>query len=268
MDSQHNPEEQAELPFESALSLLEKRGRHSALSTGSPNLDRLTGGLEPGLFYLIYGNDDYELPDTLLLRLLVEAVGNDGARAAYLLCGNYRRSRTVMDSELLLSLIDASGLDAEDSLSRIHIVSAFSERHLLKAPALVEGLLDEHGVFTLVAVQQVAKLFYGEDALRFEELAEFTGVVSRLRAMCSERGVTLVATCRSSRRVGPIPLPEGGSFLRHSANAIFYLRESGRGLASAYAVKHPKKRREGMVVRFGEISSGGEYRARSTCFSS
>ena len=76
------------------------------------------------------------------MRLLVEAVRDEGARAAHLLCGNYRRSKTVMNPKLLLSLIDGAGLDTEDALFKIHIVSAFSERHLIKAPSLVEGLLE------------------------------------------------------------------------------------------------------------------------------
>ncbi|MGD2200013.1 MAG: hypothetical protein PVJ38_00100 [Candidatus Bathyarchaeota archaeon] len=252
MVSQHPHGAQAGPPFESALSLLRKREGRSVLSTGSPELDHLTGGLTPGLFYLFYGDEGCELPDILLLRLLVEAVGDYGAGAVYLLCGNYRRSRTVMDPELLLSLIDASGLDTENALSKVHVVSAFSERHLLNAPTLVEGILERHEGFTLVAVQQLAKLFYGENALRHEELTRFTGVVSRLRNMCSERGVVLAATCRSSGRGKPVPLPEGGSFLRHSANTIVYLREPRRESTSAYALKHPDRARMGMRVHFGE----------------
>ncbi len=255
MDSPQPRGAQTGPPFESALTILQRREGRRALATGSPELDRLTGGMDPGLFYLFYGDEGCELPDTLLLRLLVEAVREEGSRAVYLLCSNYRRSRTVLDPELLISLIDASGLDIDDSLSRIHVVSAFSERHLLKAPALVEALLEEHGGFSLVAVQQLAKLFYGENALRFETLNAFTGIVSRLRATCTGRGAVLVATCRASDRGRPIPLPEGGNFLRHSANAIIYLRESRRGPASAYAVKHPDRARTGLVVHFGEGGS-------------
>jgi hypothetical protein len=251
MDIPRVAEASSEPPFESALSLLQRREGARPLGTGSPGLDALIGGLEPGLFYLFYGNEEGGLPDSLLLRLLVGAVGL-GGRAAYLLCGNYRRSRTVMDPELLLSLVEGAGLDVEASLSRIHIVSAFSERHLIRAPGLVGGLLEGVGGFTLVAVQQLAKLFHGEDALRFEEPIEFTGLVSRLRAMCSERGVVLAATGRPGRRGQPIPEPEGGSFLRHAANVVVYLRGSGRGGVSAYVVKHPDRARAGAAVHFGE----------------
>ena len=133
MDSPQTRGAQTGPPFESALTILQRREGHRALATGSPELDRLTGGMDPGLFFLFYGDEGCDLPDTLLLRLLVEAVREEGSRAVYLLCGNYRRSRTVMDPELLISLIDASGLDIDDSLSRIHVVSAFGGGQLLEA---------------------------------------------------------------------------------------------------------------------------------------
>jgi len=231
------------------MGLLRKRETAIPLGTGSPELDRLTGSLEPGLFYLFYGDEDDGIPDTVLHRLLVDAVAQ-GGRAVYVVCGNYRRSRTVMDSEFLLNLIDDAGLDMDDALNRIHIVFAFSERHLMRMPRLVANLLEEHEC-TLVAVQQLPKLFHGEDALRFEELTEFTGIVSRLKASCSEYLTTLVATSRPTGRGRPIPEPEGGSYLKHAANVIIFLRESGRGLVSAYVVKHPDRARMGRVVHFG-----------------
>jgi hypothetical protein len=250
MDSQPKRADQVGA-FETALSLLHRRGRIDALGTGSPELDGLIGGLEPGLFYLFYGSEAGGLPDRLLLRLLVEAVGR--GRAIYLVCGNYRRSRTVLDSERLLSLVDGAGLDPDDALSRVHVVCAFSERHLIRAPGLVEDILGSVDDVVLVAVQQLAKLFHGKLALRHEDPSEFTGVISRLRELSCERGFALAASCRSSGRGRPAPMPEGGSFLRHAANAIVYLRASRRrGTVSAHLMKHPDSARSGRMVSFGE----------------
>jgi len=251
MDSQPTREAQPAGPFESALTVLQRRSGARRLGTGNPELDVLIGGLEPGLFYLFYGSEDDGLPDGLLHRLLVEAVREEGARAVYLLCGNYRRSRTTMDSELVLSHIEEAGLDAADALSRIHIICAFSERHLMRAPDLVEEILEGYEGLTLVAAQQIAKIFYGKRAVRFEEPTEFTGMVSRLKAMCSERGVVLAATTRTSGRDGPIPAPEGGSYLRHAANTIVYLRASRKGTVTAYVVEHPNSARTGRKMNLG-----------------
>jgi hypothetical protein len=231
------------------MGLLRRRETTISLGTGSPELDFLTGNLEPGLFYLFYGDEDDGLPDTVLHWLLVEAVAQ-GGRAIYVVCGNYRRSRTMMDSEFLLNLIDEAGLDIDDSLSRIHIIFAFSEHHLIRMPSLVEKILEKYEC-SLVALQQLPKLFHGEDAIHFKELTEFTGIVSRLKESCSESMTTLVATSRPTGRGRSIPEPEGGSYLKHAANAILFLRESGRGSVSAYVVKHPDRARMGRVVNFG-----------------
>jgi len=254
MVSDHLPEASAG-SFENALSLLQRRAEIRPLSTGSPELDDLIGGVEPGLFYLFYGSEAEGLPDRLLLRLLVEAMkrGHPGdGEAVYLVCGNYRRSRTVLDSEFLLSLIEGAGMDVATTLSRIHVVCAFSERQQIRAPSLIEELLGRMDGVTLIAVQHIAKLFYGASALRQENPAEFTGMVSRLRRLCCERGIALAATCRSSGCGRPVPMPEGGSFLRHAANVIIYMRErAGGGPASAYLVKHPDRSRGGRMVEFG-----------------
>ncbi len=254
MGSPSTPSPRPAITLENALSLLRRRRGARALETGSPELDDLMGGLGPGLFHLFYGPEGDGLPDRLLHRLLVEAVKEEWGRAVYLVCGNYRRSRTVMDSGLLLSLIEEAGLDVDDALNRIHVVCAFSERHLIGAPQIIEGILGGADGFRLVAVQQLTKLFYGRHALGREDPAEFTGVVSRLRKICFERDIVLAATGRVSGRGRPIPSPEGGSFLMHAASTIIYLRESRSGPMSAYVVKHPDRGRVGRILHFGEAA--------------
>ena len=246
--------------FESALNLIKRRESIDTLSTNGSGLEGLLGGLEPGLFYLFYSDDGGRLADRVLQELLVEAVSDEARRGFYLVCGNYRRSRTVLDSECLLTLIEAEGLDVSDALSRIHVVCAFSERQQMRAPSLIESVIAEEGEVSIIIAQQITKIFYGKTALRHENPAQFTGMVSRLKGLCGKGGMILAATCRSSGRGNPIPLPEGGSFLRHSANTIVYLRERRRGEISAYLVKHPDKSRSGRMVHIDgeeESSWGG-----------
>jgi hypothetical protein len=249
MDSQSSREDQSRQGFESALALIERRGNVDSLSMKSRGLDELLGGLEPGLFYLFYSEDGGGLADRVLHGLLVEAVRDETRRAFYLVCGNYRRSRTVLDSEYLLSLIEAEGLDVSDTISRIHVVCAFSERQQMRAPALMEPVLVDGGRFRIVVAQQITKIFYGKTALRHEGPTQFTGMISRLKGLCGEEKIVLAATCRSTGRGSPIPLPEGGSFLRHAANAIVYLRKQRKGGVSAYLVKHPDRGRSGRMVQ-------------------
>ena len=260
MDSQSSRGDQPGRAFESALNLIKRRESINTLSTNGIGLEGLLGGLEPGLFYLFYSDDGGRLADRILQELLVEAVSDEAQRGFYLVCGNYRRSRTVLDSERLLSLIEAERLDVSDALSRIHVVCAFSERQQMRAPSLIESVLAKEGGFSIIVAQQITKIFYGKTALRYEHPAQFTGMVSKLKGLCGEGGIILAATCRSSGRGSPIPLPEGGSFLRHAANAIVYLRGRRREGVSAYLVKHPDQRRSGRMIHIdgeGEASWGG-----------
>jgi hypothetical protein len=238
--------------FKSALQVYSNRAEVSRLSTGSHRLDQLLSGIEPTMFYLFFGNPKERAPDRLLYRLMVEAVkpGEASGQVVYLLCGNYRRDRTTLDSELLLSLLEDSGLELDDALGRIHIIGVFSEAQLMNAPDLVEELVREHDDIKLLAVQQISKLFYGEKAIRHENPAEFTGVVSRLKEICTLHGIAMVASCESKRRRRLIPEPKGGNFLRHSANVITYLRVMKGGDVSAQLVKHFDKDRNGKRVSF------------------
>lgn len=240
--------------FETALNVLRRRAQQRRISTGSRALDSLIGGLEPGLFYLFYGGGDEELVDRLLHRLVFEAVrpsGGEPGQAVYVVCGNYRRSRSILDMDFLVSLAVEAGLDPEHVVPGIHVVCAFSERQLLKAPGLVDGILGRTGPVDLVAVQQISKIFHGPHAVKRESPWEFTGVVSRLRETCQERSIPLAATCRPAGRSRRAPPPEGGSYLRHAANVMVYLRPVKGGLLSAHLVKHPDSARRGRVVSFG-----------------
>jgi len=247
MDSQSSRDARSKRVFESALTIIKRRESVNTLSTSGSGLEDLLGGLEPGLFYLFY-SDGGGLADRILHGLLVEAVSDETRQAFYLVCGNYRRSRTVLDSEYLLALIESEGLDVSDTISRIHVVCAFSERQQMRAPALVESVIARGGEFSLIAAQQITKIFYGKTALRHESQTQFTGMVSRLKGLCGEGGLVLAATCRSSGCGRPIPLPEGGSFLRHVSNAIVYLRGQRGGGISAHLVKHPDRGRSGRMV--------------------
>jgi len=227
--------------FKDALTLLAQRREDTQLSTGSPSLDRLIGGIKPGWFYLFYGPEKEGAPDRVLHRLLVNALKPRprGGKAVYLLCGNYRHSRTLLDTELLLELLEAEQLPVAEALTRVTVVCAFSRRQQVQAADHVENTLRSGKGFSLVAVQQIAKLF--ED----HNLRGLVETVSKLRRLCYRERVSLVATCRASGEGEPIPLPEGGVFMRHAASVIVYLRTPRGGGVSAYLVKHPDRARVG-----------------------
>jgi hypothetical protein len=242
-----------ESAYKCAQQIFDHRALIPRLSTGSPRLDKLVGGIEANHFYLFFSEANEKITDTLLYKLMVEALKESPSQVIYVLCGNYRRDRTTFDSQEFLNLLETSELEIEESLRRIQIICVFSEAQFLNLPSLVSKVINEKGDIRLIAVQQISKLFFSEKAIGFEEKSEFSGVVSKLKELCSRYKIPLVGSCRSKKKRGAVPEPMGGSFMRHSANVIVFLRVLKRGI-SAQLIKHFDKKRTGKRISL----TGGE----------
>ena len=234
-------------PFRSALNEFQTRLENPRLSTGSLELDTLLGGVEAGRFYLLSGDEEEGVADRMLHILLVSCLrpgsqGGLGGKCVYLNCGNYKRTRTMLDVDLVTGLINAAGLDVASALRRIYTICAFSEDQQMRAVDAVGELLEKDEEIRLVAVQQIAKLF-SPPRLRGGR-GGFQRMVLKLRQMCAKHHVALVATCRpGGRGVSQVRWPEGGDYLNHEAGVIVYFRAVGneRLVATAYLLKHPER---------------------------
>jgi len=235
--------------FSNALEEFQKRKAMARLTTGSSELDDLLGGgLEPGLFYLFYG--DEESVDYLIHSLLASSFQSEedegyGMRVLYLNCGNYREEKTILDTQLLCSMMKRLRMDPLRELDRIQVLCAFSDEQqediFEKAQAFLEG---NPGV-RLVAVHHIAKLFTrrrGRLKERLERVQNLQHVVSKLWRIADQQDVVFAASCRPNfdLKTGT-PRPEGGRYLRHLAGAIIYLRRVKKNPSSfsAYLSKHP-----------------------------
>jgi len=231
------------------LSALDK----PTISTGCRELDDLLGGVRPGLFYLVYG--DGETVEELLSHLLVEALrgreGDEPPKVAYLLCGNYRVERTLLDIQPLMHLLEASGIDPEEGLSRIYVLTAFSLEQQLSLAEELEKLLRSDTAIRLVLVRDIAKLARDDLAGRpsAEKMQLLQAAIERIVRTCAEAEVPLVAStgCRDGE-------PEGGSYLRHLASAILQLKTRGKGpYRRAVLLKHPSKMPSSVEYSYGEV---------------
>jgi RecA/RadA recombinase len=235
--------------FEKGLDVFRNRSSISRLTTGNANLDSLLGdGIEPGHFYLFYG-DRKSGVDFLIHQVLVNCLlpkdkcGFDG-KPVYANCGNYRKEKTLLDSHLLTFLIKAARLDPMRALEDIYVICSFSEEQQEQTVNEIEKLLEEDKGIKLVVVHNIAKLFTSNSLNRnFEKrVVRLQRVVLKLWQACAQTKVSLVVSCRpnkSSRR--RIPQPEGGRYLRHKANVIVYLRKRSEKspYVTAYSMKHP-----------------------------
>ena len=119
--------------------LMQRYLQSNPLSTGSPELDKLIGGIQNGLFYFFYG--EKQLMEILFQFMTVNALAtNDRGKpiVVYMLLGNYRKERTNLGLEELAELIEDSGFHMWEALRRIQIFTASSaDQQVL----LVEGLI-------------------------------------------------------------------------------------------------------------------------------
>ncbi len=233
------------------------------LSTGSPELDGLLGGIRRDRFYLFYGES--RLVEDLLTHLLVNALkptaSRDKPRVVYMLCGNYRVERTIIETGSLVQLLEASGLDPEDALRRVYVLTASSaDQQTLLADGL-ERLLEHESMVNLVLVRGIYKLHRDDARIRKRRRVreEVKRSTTRLRQICARRNIPLVASGRAEERKKGLPQPEGGSFLKHLANVIIYLRrrEKGSEYSRAFVVKNPVQGPRSVEYRFEVIEEMG-----------
>jgi len=259
--------------FRSGLEVLKGRRKMPKLTTGNADLNSLLGvGIEPGHFYLFYG-DDKSGADFLIHQILVncllpeEKYGFDG-KAVYSNCGNYREEKTLLDSRLLSFLIKAAKLDPMKALDNIYVICAFSEEQQEQIVSEVQKLLEEDDKIKLVVVHNIAKLFASDQGRRNKNFGEriprLQKVVLKLWQACAQNNIAFVASCRSNKTSrGRIPQPEGGKYLRHEANVIVYLRKRDKKspFVKAYLLKHPN--RASRKIDF-EFTAGGDVVGRRT----
>lgn len=255
--------------FRSGTQVLREHEAKPRLTTGILELDSLlAGGVELGTFNLFYG-DSEPFIDRILYNLLCncqlprERYGFD-AKAILLNCGNYRQEQALLDLDLATRLLRANELDPARGLDQIITVSAFNTDQTKEAVEEVCNIVNSDDQVRLVVARDLAKLFI-EEGIRSKEtlgrIQQLQHLVGKLWQACSERDVSLVASCRPRRMktLRPSP-PEGGVFLRHLAQVMICFRkkeESGAHLV--YLLKHPR-RRPGMA----EFSlNHGDYVMRS-----
>jgi len=239
--------------FKRGIEIFKDRSSILRLTTGNDDLDSLLGGgIEPGHFYLFYGNSksgvDFLIHQVLVNCLLPKKEGGFDGKSVYSNCGNYREEKTLLDSHLLTFLIKAAKLDSMKALDKISVICAFSEEQQEQTVIEIQRLLKEDREIKLVVVHNIAKLFTSNArnlGVNFSErIIRLQKIVLKLWQLCAQNNVAFVASCRPNKTSGGrIPQPEGGKYLRHEANVIVYLRKRSekKSLVTAYLLKHPNR---------------------------
>jgi hypothetical protein len=214
------------------------------ISTGSPQLDDLTGGVNSEALYLFYGEAD--LVETLLRHLLANSlkptIYDSEPEAVYVICGNYRKEHITIDMEPLTRLLESSGQGFESALRRVHVLVASSADQQASLIEELERIVSTRRRIRLVLVNGIYKL--GRDDARKKNRERVAEEVQRsitaMKRICASAGVPLVASAREKIEMG-IPTPEASDYLNHLAGVIVYLRhrEGGAKFNRAYVLKSP-----------------------------
>jgi len=227
--------------------LLSRHTTESQLSTGSPELDKLIGGIQRGLFYFFYG--EKTLMETLFQHMTTRALAaNEKGKpvVVYMLMGNYRKERTNLGLEELAELVEDSGFHMWEALKRVQIFTASSaDQQVLLVDGLIRLLKEESNV-SLVILRGIYKLAKDDPRIRNRHIVyeEIQMSINSLRNICAEKRIPIVASGRiSEEKTKRKPMPESSMFLRHCANIIIYLRERKKDSKynRAFLVDHPLK---------------------------
>jgi len=233
--------------YVTGLEMLDKHQVEPQLSTGSPELDQLIGGVQRGLFYFFYG--DKALMETLFQHMTVQALATNNRGkpiVVYMLLGNYRKERTNLGLEELAELMEDSGFHMWEALQRVQIFTASSaDQQVLLVEGLIRLLMEEENV-SLVIVRGIYKLARDDPRIRNRHVVyeEVQQSINSLRNICAEKRIPIVASGRDSEaKTKRKPMPESSLFLRHCANVIIYLRKRGRvsKYNRAFLIDHPLK---------------------------
>ena len=213
------------------------------ISTGSPQLDDLIGGVNSEALYLFYGEDD--LVETLLRHLLANSlkptIYDSEPEAVCVICGNYRKERITIDTEPLIRLLEFSGQGLENTLRRVHVLVASSADQQASLAGELERIVSTRRI-RLVLVNGIYKLSR-DDARRRNRgrvAEEVQRSIAAMKRICASAGVLLVASAREESERS-IPTPETSDYLNHLAGVIVYLRrrEGGAKFNRAYVLKSP-----------------------------
>jgi hypothetical protein len=229
------------------VEMLNRHHFECELSTGSPELDKLIGGIQRELFYFFYG--DKVLIESLLQNMTVQALGsNERGKpiVVYMILGNYRKEHTNLGLEELAELIEDSGFHLWEALKRVQIFTASSaDQQVLLVEGLIKLLEEEENV-SLVIVRGIYKLVRDDPRIRNRHVVyeEVQSSINSLRNICAEKGIPIVASGRESNaKTKRNPMPESSLYLRHCANVIIYLRKRSKGSKynRAFLIDHPLK---------------------------
>lgn len=240
--------------MKTAAEALDEEKSRLKMTTGSGDLDSLIGGIEEGLFYLFYG--EQEILDILIHRLIVNCAlsedrGGFQAKGIYFNNTNYYTGKTILNPSELGGLAKHLGIDPNMVFSNIYTAAAYNEQRQLVVAEQVAELMENDPSIRLLAIHNLTRFF--ADSKKPEETRQILKqVINHVWSIASSKKIALVATSDAMNTGrGLIPRPVGGTFFRHVASIIVYLKKLQDGAVSSVKtslIKHPYKKTPDSII--------------------
>jgi hypothetical protein len=202
----------------SGISILEEEQGRERMTTGSPDLDSLIGGIEQGSSYMFYG-DGFAL-DALAHQLLVncvsprEAGGFDG-NAAYFNNTDYHSAKTSLSPTRLGEVAKKLGIDPGRVFESVIVGTAYNEERQKLVCQEICDALSQKEIKLLVVRNATCFLQNSRDVN--SSIQKLAYIVGLLRKACASR-TALVVTAGAVKTSGyRIPKTMGGSFFQARA---------------------------------------------------
>jgi RecA/RadA recombinase len=233
--------------FKSALEHY-NQGGVLKMSTGSCELDSLLDGIEEGQLYLFYG---HPIPlDSISHRLMVNCVKprSEQGFESMAICINSTdysgRERMVLNPEKIANVAKAAKVEPKIVAKNLFIQTAYDSQHQVRIAKEVSNLVEENHDIKLILLNNFTKFFKESNGQRKYEVANsIKEVISIITKACVENKIAIAVTGDAgASSKGIIPRPIGGSFLKHLANVIVYVKNLPDNMFSpkfiATLVKH------------------------------
>ncbi len=235
--------EAANMGYERASQVLERRKHLGHISTGSPALDKIIGGVETqGITETFgeFGSGKSQIAHQLCVNVqLPPEQGGLGGKAVYIDTENTFRPERVAQ------MARAVGLDPEQVLDNIYVARAHTTDHQMLLAEKASEIAKGDGVRLLV-IDSLTALFRteycGRGALaeRQQKLGRHIAALHKLSEL-NDLAVFVTNQVQSRPDVffGDQTRPVGGHVLGHAVTARVYLRKSKANTRTAHLVDHP-----------------------------
>lgn len=246
--------------MKSALEQYSNQGSLLKMTTGSSELDSLIDGIQEGSFYLFYG--DLMPLEALSHRLLINCIKSikDHGFESMAVCINnvdYYRAKLTLNPEKIANTAKAAGIDPKIASKNLFIQTAYNSQHQIQIANEVSQLINDNGDIKLVVINNLTKFFKDSSGQRRPEMANAVKeVISIINRACAKNKVSIVVTGDANiSSKGIIPRPIGGTYLKHLANTIVYVKDISESMFikrfKATVIKHQYVKTPESVIVYG-----------------